>query len=201
MAAMFTVFEKFGDVCAALDEADRKELMYAICTYGMFGETVELPYHLAPIFIALKEDIDNSKESRRRGSAGGRPRKESEPEPAVSDEEKPGVLQPGKPQVSQNASKTKSQTKPGQTKPDQTKGVKFTPPATAEVRDYAGQYASEKRLDPGGFDAERFVDYYTSNGWKVGHNAMRDWRAAVRDWVRRDSKPSREVVSDEYSAL
>lgn len=40
-------------------------------------------------------------------------------------------------------------------------------------------------------DPERFVDYYSSNGWKVGKNPMRDWKAAVRAWSRRDSpKPA-----------
>ena len=38
---------------------------------GMFGQEVELPYLLKAIFISLKEDIDNSKESRMRGSKGG----------------------------------------------------------------------------------------------------------------------------------
>lgn len=31
-------------------------------------------------------------------------------------------------------------------------------------------------------DAQRFLDYYESNGWKVGKNAMKDWKAAVRTW-------------------
>jgi hypothetical protein len=33
-------------------------------------------------------------------------------------------------------------------------------------------------------DAERFIDYYTSNGWLVGKNKMKDWKAAVRTWER-----------------
>jgi hypothetical protein len=34
-------------------------------------------------------------------------------------------------------------------------------------------------------DAERFVDHYTSNGWRVGgKTAMKDWRAAVRNWAK-----------------
>lgn len=214
MAAAFTIFEKFGDVCAALNEADRKELCYAICMYGMFGEEVELPYLLKAIFISLKEDIDNSKESRMRGSKGGRPRKgqtvpcEQEPdvpepqEPEVSENEKPGVSETAKPPVSGNAAKTESQTKPNQTKPSQTKGGRrFAPPTRDEVSAYALSYAEEKRLDPGGFDPERFMDYYASNGWKVGRNAMKDWRAAVRDWVRRDCRPRKEAKRDEYSAL
>lgn len=215
MAAAFTIFEKFGDVCAALNEADRKELCYAICMYGMFGEEVELPYLLNAIFISLKEDIDNSKESRQRGSKGGRPRKGQTvseqpeqdvtdmPEPEVSENEKPGVSETQKPPVSGKAAKSESQTKPNQTKPSQNKGVRrFAPPTRAEVEEYALGYAEEKRLDPGGFDAERFVDYYTANGWKVGRNAMKDWRATVRDWVRRDCQGTRKgVAQDEYSAL
>lgn len=206
MAAAFTIFEKFGDVCAALNEDDRKELCYAICMYGMFGEEVELPYLLKAIFISLKEDIDNSKESRLRGSKGGRPRMKRE----VSEDEKPGVSETSKPQVSENekphvseeAAKTESQTKPNQTKPNQTKGGRrFAPPAREEVSAYAAEYASEKKLDPGGFDAERFMDYYESNGWKVGRNAMRDWRATVRDWVRKDCQPERKGGIDEYSDL
>ncbi len=134
MAAAFTMFEKFGDVCAALNEADRKELMYAICMYGMYGTEVELPYLLKAIFISLKEDIDNSKESRKRGSSGGRPRKRpgvsedakpgvsEDAKPVVSESEKQGVSEEAKPPVSDNAGKTESQTKPNQAKPNQTRG-------------------------------------------------------------------------------
>jgi hypothetical protein len=37
-------------------------------------------------------------------------------------------------------------------------------------------------------DAEKFIDYYNSNGWKVGRNAMKDWKAAVRNWHKRDQE-------------
>ena len=35
-------------------------------------------------------------------------------------------------------------------------------------------------------DAQKWVDYYSSNGWKVGKNPMKDWRAAVRTWERNE---------------
>lgn len=35
-------------------------------------------------------------------------------------------------------------------------------------------------------DAERFVDYYTANGWRVGKNHMRDWQATVRTWAAKE---------------
>jgi hypothetical protein len=43
-------------------------------------------------------------------------------------------------------------------------------------------YATERGAV--GFDADRFIDFYDANGWRVGRNAMRDWRATVRNWIR-----------------
>ena len=64
--------------------------------------------------------------------------------------------------------------------------TRFLPPSVQEIEDYC----TEK-----GFllDAERFVDYYASVGWRVGKNPMKDWRAAVRTWVKKDTpKPEPE---------
>ena len=56
---------------------------------------------------------------------------------------------------------------------------RFTAPTLEEVK----EYCSERKNN---VDAERFIDYYTANGWKVGKNPMKDWRAAVRSWERND---------------
>lgn len=50
--------------------------------------------------------------------------------------------------------------------------------------DEVKQYCFERKNN---VDAEKWFDYYTSNGWKVGKNPMKDWKAAVRTWER--SKP------------
>lgn len=58
---------------------------------------------------------------------------------------------------------------------------RFEPPTKDEVSAYA--------LDQGivGMDADRFIDYYSAQGWRLSNgNAMKDWRAAVRNWARRD---------------
>lgn len=57
------------------------------------------------------------------------------------------------------------------------KNKMFTPPSRQEVQ----EYIAEKGYS---VDAERFVDYYTANGWMVGKNHMKDWKAAVRNWER-----------------
>ena len=38
-------------------------------------------------------------------------------------------------------------------------------------------------------DAEAFLDFYESKDWKIGKNKMKDWKAAVRTWERREVKP------------
>ena len=48
---------------------------------------------------------------------------------------------------------------------------RFVPPSAEEV----AAYCNEKGYT--GVDPERFVDYYTSNGWRVGKNPMKDWKA------------------------
>ena len=39
-----------------------------------------------------------------------------------------------------------------------------------------------------GIDAQQFVDFYESKGWKVGNSPMKDWQAAVRNWERRNKQ-------------
>lgn len=58
-----------------------------------------------------------------------------------------------------------------------TKRKRFIAPTLEEVQAYC-------RERNNGVDAERFIDYYTSNGWQVGKNKMKDWKAAVRTWER-----------------
>jgi len=54
-------------------------------------------------------------------------------------------------------------------------------------------YCSERNA---GVSAQKWFDYYTANGWKVGRNPMKDWKAAVRGWENSDySQPSRAAPS------
>lgn len=37
-------------------------------------------------------------------------------------------------------------------------------------------------------EANKYFDYYTANGWRVGRSPMKDWKAAARNWLRNASK-------------
>lgn len=58
---------------------------------------------------------------------------------------------------------------------------RFEKPAPEEIR----AYCEEKGLT---IDPEMFYDYYEANGWKVGKNPMKSWKATLRNWSRREVK-------------
>lgn len=62
------------------------------------------------------------------------------------------------------------------------KPARMARPTVQEVADYAAERGDSS------FNAERFVDYYESNGWKVGRNPMKDWKATVRTWMAKDGR-------------
>jgi hypothetical protein len=73
---------------------------------------------------------------------------------------------------------------------------KFKKPTLEEVK----QYCEERKNN---IDAENFIDFYESNGWKVGNNKMKDWKASIRTWERRNkskgtTKPVREEKLPEW---
>ena len=67
--------------------------------------------------------------------------------------------------------------------------VRFAPPTAEQVNEYATKFGMK-------IDAQRFVDFYSSKGWKVGSSPMKDWQAAVRNWVSRDKKDKKDDKSD-----
>ena len=70
--------------------------------------------------------------------------------------------------------------------------MRFRRPSVEEVR----AYCQERRNS---VDAEQFVDYYESKGWRVGHNPMKDWKACVRTWKRKKVNGSRFMVNGSHA--
>jgi hypothetical protein len=71
------------------------------------------------------------------------------------------------------------------------KRKRFIPPTLEEVQAYCNE--RNNNVDP-----QHFIDYYTSNGWQVGKNKMKDWKAAVRTWERNGySKPKSNKTAEE----
>ena len=70
-----------------------------------------------------------------------------------------------------------------------TKRKRFEKPSISDIK----QYCMERNNN---VNAEQFYDYYESNGWKVGKNSMKDWKACVRTWERNGyDKPTQKKNS------
>ena len=75
------------------------------------------------------------------------------------------------------------------------KEKKFKKPTLEEVK----EYCLERKNN---VDVELFINYYESNGWKVGKNSMKDWKACVRTWERnRVNKPKESRYEREKRLL
>ena len=58
----------------------------------------------------------------------------------------------------------------------------FVPPTLTEIQAYITEQGYQ-------VDAQTFLDYYESNGWMVGRNHMKDWKATIRRWNSTEKKP------------
>lgn len=61
------------------------------------------------------------------------------------------------------------------------KNGRFIKPSLEEIREYCKERKNH-------INAQVFFDYYESNGWKVGRTPMKDWRASIRTWEKRDAE-------------
>lgn len=61
----------------------------------------------------------------------------------------------------------------------ETRARRFTPPTLEEVENYVRERGAS-------VDAQKFIDFYMSKGWMIGKNPMKDWKAAVRTWEKRE---------------
>ena len=75
------------------------------------------------------------------------------------------------------------------------KGKRFVKPEIKEVSDYFCSKGSS--ID----ESEKFFNYYESNGWKVGKNSMKNWKAAASNWAKNNysQKPQGQINKDDTS--
>ena len=72
--------------------------------------------------------------------------------------------------------------KPKPVKPKKPTG--FNPPSQQEAGNYFLERGSTDALN----EADKFSDFYASKNWMVGKNKMKDWKAAIRNWMRKSNE-------------
>lgn len=175
-AYKFSWFPKFMQTVDSLPEEIQAEFALGVLRYGSYGTDPGFGYPLSSVFISIKEDIDNSR-SAINNNRGGRPKKQ------VLTEEKTGVFE------TKNGGFEDTKPNTNQTNTSHTNNKKkvpkknFDPPSFEEAESYRIE------ADLSNTDTHQFLDYYEANGWVIGRNKpMKDWRAAMRNWDRRQAE-------------
>ena len=179
-------------ICEANASADIDGFAQAMISVGLadaIGDTM-MRVH------GVKTRIEFLKKQRKKGSSGGKTRRKSDVSTQVASEAN------AKHMLAENSTSAQAYSPalalaptpaltPSPTPSEKVEGTppRFTAPTVEQVKTYCTERGN--RIDP-----QKFVDYYSANGWRVGRNPMKDWRAAVRTWEKNDRERSPKTNDD-----
>lgn len=175
----FTFYRSFWDAMNQLPQREQLPFVKALCAYAFTGEEANLRGGAAASFLLVKPILDKASKKAANGKKGGsKPKakmkqtenyKEGELEKEIEKEIEVEIEIEGDSPI--------------------TRAKRFTPPTIADVEAYCRERGNN-------VDAQHFVDFYASKGWKVGNQPMKDWKASVRTWEQRDKTAIRPQVQE-----
>lgn len=196
----------FADASGAIDllsDTEAGRLFKAVMHY-INGIDDDLPGQEKLVFTMLKAQFERdaeayerySQKQRENGKKGGRPKKptgffENPENPTVFLETQKSQDKEEDKDKDKDINEDKEKEKDKEKKPS--RAARFVPPSVDEVRAFVQEHGYD-------VDASRFVDYYSAVGWKIGGKSpMKDWKAAVRNWVARNRATARANAQPVYT--
>lgn len=202
-ADTFVFYPTFLTSIEAIKNAAMRLAMFeAVANYGVYGTLPDFtdadPNGLLDgMFLQMRFSIDEAKAkrstNRENGSRGGAPKgnknacknNRKQPNSTENKQNNPNVNVNVNDNVNANVISSNE---------NKAKSVsRFVAPTLDEIQ----EYCKEKGFN---VDAASIYDHYTANGWVQGKNKpIQDWRAAVRQWARRESefaKPQPHIKND-----
>lgn len=128
-----------------------------------------------PIKQSLKRDLQKYEDIRKRNQDNARKRWDA-------------TASSGIPNDTKNADSVSVSVSGSVTDKKEIKG--FVKPTIEQLKEYMREQGMNDI-------AENWLNHYEANGWKVGKNAMKDWKASVRTWKLNNLKnnsPSQQVI-------
>lgn len=143
--------------------------------FGLFVFTEDSKHFYSESFLQRMK-LKDEKSLKARESANQRWRKKTEEQKEMRTQ-----CERIKNECERNASKVKkSKVNNKEKEKEKEKPNRFLPPSLDEVENYI----SEKGYS---VDAEAFIAFYTAKNWFIGKNKMKDWRAAIVTWQKREN--------------
>ena len=163
----FTIFEEYYDLITLLSDTEQANVLLAIARFMFEDKEIELNERENKVFVNLKRPLIKSKEQskRRTKQEPNENQKETKQEPKDQPKENTYILSMSN-----------------------VNNKKFIKPTLEEVKEYCVE--RKNNINP-----ESFISYYESNGWKVGKNPMKDWKACIRSWETKNynQKPQEQL--------
>lgn len=168
----FPCYHSYAKKCEKLSDQELGRLFRALMVFSETGERQELAGRECIAFDFIADDIQRSKDAydakcqknadnaSKRYSADGCERTRTDANGCDGSKNK-------------DKDKTKSKDKD---KSESIIQARFTPPERDEVVAYCNERGYQVNVDA-------WFAHYESNGWKVGRNQMKDWKAAIRTWT------------------
>lgn len=206
------IFSDKVELLEPFDDAERGRLLTAMLAYALQDTEIPLTGNERYVWPVFRQMIDQSKAALHNKQAAGKARHDSSAQQTAAESQQSAADGSSDQQTGSSdqqaaaeghinqESRINNQDPRIKNYEKGSKRARFTPPTVDEV----AAYAREKGLS---MDAQRFCDYFTSNGWKVGGKApMQDWKAAARNWASRDnlalgraSPPVKAVEQQQYT--
>lgn len=189
MRESIVFYRSFYEAIKELPAEEFRNAVMAIMEYGLNDSEIDTSGVAKAILIMAKPQIDKNNKRYENGLRGGaKPKQNQNEAKPVSDSSQ--TVTKVEPTPNQNGTKAEpKRTNPepnvndndnvnvNDIKESEEKKPRFSPPTLEELKKYIAD--NKCNVDP-----ERFIDYYTANGWTVGKNRMKDWKAVVRNWDR-----------------
>lgn len=187
------IYDSFIEAGQDMPQRDRERFYTAVIEYLAYGFEPDVSGCAKAVLTAIMPSLEKSRVAYVKGKKGGRPQTQTkeEQESRTAKNEKAECGKTEKQNSENDESRTPKTTKPKDKDKDRRKDTTpngvveknhraFSPPSAAEIEGYAKSKGIR-------IDAERFRDYYAAQGWRLSNgNAMKDWKAAVNNWARRD---------------
>ena len=162
------IYRSFYEAIKDLPKQLQADAWKSIFEYGLNDNEQELTGIVSTVFKLIKPQLDANKKRFENGQKGGRPKTELKPKHNQD-------ITKVEPNVNDNVN----------VNVNNNKNIKFIKPT---IEDIKKEFST--------FNAEHFFNYYESNGWMVGRNKMKDWKATVKNWMAKDYNQQTQVITN-----
>lgn len=163
MKESIIVYRSFYEAIKDLPKELQADAWNAIFEYGLNQNEIELNGIVSTVFKLVKPQLDANLKRFENGTKGGRPKNQ--------------IITKQEPNNNQTETKVEPNVNVNVNDNLNVNVKRFSKPTQTEISDYMKQQGMND-------ESERFYNYYEANGWKVGKNAMKNWKAAVITWKK-----------------